>query len=373
MKRSVLACSGVTALLLSACSGNGPSNLKVHEVNLSGGTQERVTWVYGNLNGGSKSSVKLGGAAVELRPQISDPLATPGSLSINGAATYRTPTAPAQQKLSLSRDADGQFTVTALNGASLAAVYHTDGTGWVKLSRAGGLARAQASAGLRGVGQLTDAEADVLAGVLQLQGPLTVAVLNDPTPAQSVEPQATETLRTSLYILPGAPTAVLAGTGTTTGTVTTTPGTGTAPVPAPRPANGGNVSGTPVNFSVVAQGTNAATSSPSVQVATTSAQAAALYALAYGRQTSVPRPPALNGNTLVGIFIGQRSSGGYSVEVAQMAASGSTLNLSLNLSAPGPGTLTTMALTSPWIIVSVPGRYTAANATNLPTAPGDVR
>lgn len=367
MRQSVLAFSGVTALLLSACSGNGPSNLKVHEVALYGGTQERITWVYGNLNGSSKSSVKLGGVAVDLRPQVADPLATPGSLSINGLATYRVPTETVPQKLSISQSSGGLFSVTPMNGASLAAVYYTDGAAWYKLSSASGTGSAQASRGLRGAGQLTDAEADAISAVLQPQGPLTVALLNDPTPALSVEPQASENLRTSLYILPGA-ARVQAGTSAS---VTTTPN---APVtPIPTPTTGGTVSGN-LSFTSVAQGTNAAANQPTVQIATTSAEAAALYALAYGRQTNAPRPPALNGNqTLVGVFIGQRSSGGYSVQVSRMVASGDKLSVTVSVSAPPPGSLSTMALTSPWVIVSVPGRYSSIDITNMPAVPGQTK
>ncbi|GAA5501482.1 hypothetical protein Dxin01_01214 [Deinococcus xinjiangensis] len=375
MRRSVLAFSGVTALLLSACSGNGPSNLKVHEVALYGGSQERITWVYGDLNGSSKSSVKIGGVAVDLRPQVSDPLATAGSLSINGKATYRVPTDTLPQKLSLTRDSSGLFNAMPMNGASIAAIYYTDGAAWYKLGGTTGSVRGQSSAGLRGAGQLTDAEADAVAAVLQPQGPLAVAVLNDPSPALTVEPQPSEILRTSLYILPN----VLTTASGTTGTVTTTPNTG-----VPNPNTGGPLTGTTGNgstgnagsglsFTSLAQGSNAAATSPTVQVATTGAQAAALYTLAYGRQTNPPRPPALSGNTLVGVFIGQRNSGGYSVQVSRVAASGSNLNLTVNITAPPAGSLNTMALTSPWVIISVPGRYTSASVTNMPALPGQTK
>ncbi len=349
MKRSLLTLVGLSAALLTACNGQGPSNLKVHEVALYGGTQQRVVWVYGSLGSSGSSSVKLGGAAVELRPQVPDALALPGTLSVGGQATYRVPTPAAPQKLSVTRGTDGLFNVTPLNGASLAAVYYTDGASWTRLgASSGALSGAvggSASSGLRGAGQLTDAEADALSRVLAAQGPLTVAVLNDPVPGLSAEPTPSESLRTSLYVLPGRVEAA------TTATVTTTPAS------TPTSPQGGQMTGQAVNFTEVASGNNAAATAPKVQLATTPEQARALYALAYGRQSSVPAAPTLEaGRSLVGVFLGQRSTGGYGVRVTGTELSGSTLTVRVTVSSPRPGMLTTQALTSPWTIVNVAGR-----------------
>ena len=91
-------------------------------------------------------------------------------------------------------------------------------------------------------------------------------------------------------------------------------------------------------------------------------EARALYATAYGRQTGIPTPPALAaGETLVGVFMGQRPTGGYSVRVTGATGQGSTLALRVQVNAPGPGAITTQALTSPWTIVRVSGSFSAAS------------
>lgn len=348
--KSVLLSASVLGLgLLAGCAANGPSNLKVHEVNLSGGANERIVWVYGNLNG-SASSVKLGGAAADLRPQVQDALATPGSLSVNGKAVYRTPLTPVNQKMSVVRDPSGQFIVTPMNNAVLSATYFTDGQRWFKLSAPGGKVTAQPSVGLRGAGQLTDDEADALAAALSGQGNMAVAVGEAAGAAAgvAVEPAPTESRRTDLYLLPNVQTVAAPAENTTGGTMT--PSTPVTPALA-----GG------LNFTPLARGTNANASAPSVRTATTAAQLQTLYAVAYGRQTTVPTPPTLNNETVVAVFMGQRNTGGYSVNVEEVSTSGSTLNVRVRFTAPGPDVLTTQALTSPWVMIKVPGVFTSVN------------
>ncbi|GMA16457.1 protease complex subunit PrcB family protein [Deinococcus metallilatus] len=345
MNKTLTAALALSAGLLAGCTMTGPGNLKVHEALLYGGTQERIVWVYGNLGQSAQSSVKLGGTAVDLRAQVEDPLAVAGTLSVNGKATYRLPTTPITPKLSVTRDTRGLFNVAMNEGGS--AVYYTDGRTWTRLNAGSGSGvSGTAVGGLRGAGNLTDTEADALGTALLNQGPLAVAVLNEaavPDRPLTVEPQPGEYLRTALYVLPGVPTVAA-----TTGTVTTTPGT-----PAPTSNPGGRVT-----FTELASGSNANASTSAVQVATTQAAVNALYNLAYGRQTGVPNVPGLTGGeTVVGVFLGQRPTGGYGVQVTGASAQGGVLTLTVAITAPGPGSITTQALTSPWTIVRVPGTY----------------
>ncbi|WP_102126593.1 protease complex subunit PrcB family protein [Deinococcus planocerae] len=359
MKTSLTAALLLGAGLLAGCSMTGPGNLRVHEVLLYGGTQERIAWVYGDLRGSAQSSVKLGNTAAELRAQVPDPLAVAGTLSVNGRATYRLPTAAVTPKLAVTRDTQGLFNVT-LNEAS-GTVYFTDGRGWSRLSApAGPGLRGTAVAGLRGAGNLTDAEADALSAALVSQGPLAVAVLNEagvPDAPLTVEPTPAEYRRTALYVLPNVRTVALPGTAT--GTVTITPGT---PTPGAGQPGGtqtqGQAQGTRVTFTELASGTNAAATTPAVQVATTQSALSALYNLAYGRQTGVPAAPSLGaGGTAVGVFLGQRPTGGYGVRVVGASSQNGVLTLTAEVRSPGEGSITTQALTSPWTIVRVPGTY----------------
>lgn len=341
--------------LLAGCSMTGPGNLRVHEVSLTGGAQERLVWVYGTLgqsggSGQSSTGLKIGGQAVTLRAQVQDDLSLPGTLSVDGKSTFRQPLPATSQKLSVTRDAAGLFTVAPQNGASLAAVYYTDGTNWFRLSGVNGRVSATPSAGLRGAGQLTDEEGAALGRALaaagQGQGGLAVAVLNDPQAPLSIEPAATETRRTALYVLPGVTTTPAGNTGGV-------PFPGTGQPTTPPPVAGGNV-----NFTEVASGSNANIAAAGVQTASTAAAARALYGVAYGNQSAAPTVPAVGSTeTLVGVFLGQRATGGYGVRVVAANAQGGALTLTVAVQAPGPGSFTTQAITSPWTIVRVPGTF----------------
>lgn len=339
MNKTLTAGLALGAGLLTGCTVTGPGTLRIHEALLYGAAQERIVWVYGALGSGGQGSLRLGGAAVELRPQVRDPLALPGTLSVNGQATYRGPTAALAPKLAVTRDTLGRFNVT-LNEAR-GAVYYTDGRGWTRVNGVLGAGlTGTAVRGLRGAGNLTDAEADALGGALLNQGTLAVAVLNEaavPDARLTAEPAPAEYRRTALYLLPGVPTVAAPS----------------APVPPAPPTAGGRV---PVTE--LASGTNAAQTTPSVQLATTQSALGALYRAAYGNQTGAPPvPPLRSGETVVGVFLGQRPTGGYGVRVTGASAQGDTLTLTVEVRAPGPETITTQALTSPWTLVRVPGSF----------------
>jgi len=350
MNKTLTAALGVSAGLLAGCAMTGPGNLRVHEALLYGGSQERIVWVYGTLGRSTQSNVRIGGSAAELRPQVTDPLALAGTLSVNGKATYRVPTAALSPKLAVTRDSLGRFDIT-FNEAR-GTVYYTDGRGWTRVNgvQGSGLSGTPTS-GLRGAGSLTDAEADALGRALLNQGPLAVAVLNEatvPDARLTVEPTPTEYRRTALYVLPGVRT--VAATPGAVNPVPVNPAPGT---PTPTPAPGGRVT-----FSELASGTNASVSESAVQVATSQSAVNSLFAVAYGRQTGTPSVPRLgSGETVVGIFLGQRPTGGYGVRVTGASAQGGVLTLTVNVTAPGAGSITTQAITSPWTIVRVPGSF----------------
>ena len=341
MKKSLLPALLLSAGLFSACTMTGPSNLRVHEALLYGGSQERIVWVYGTLTGGSAGSLKLGGQTVDLRAQVEDVVAVPGSLSVDGKATFRQPTSSIAAPLNVTRLSNGSFEVVTPGG--LSAVYYTDGQTWSKLSGLSGTVGASAVSGLQSAGQLTAEEAGVLSRALLGQGPLAVGVLADVPAADAaltVEPTATEYRRTALYVLPGVTTVAAQF-----------PQLPRPTPPAPQPT------GERVNFTEVVSGGQSGVTEPTVTVATTSAAAVSLYAQAYARQTGAPTAPDPGNGTLVGVFLGQRSTGGYGVTVTSATASGDTLTLVAQVRAPGPGSITTQAITSPWTIVRVDGKY----------------
>ncbi|MFC6591105.1 protease complex subunit PrcB family protein [Deinococcus lacus] len=337
MKKILL---GLGALLLPGCSAVGPSDLSVHEVLLYGQPAERLTWVYGTLGASGKSSVSLGGSALELRPQL--PGGPAGSLAVAGQNVYRQPLGGAVPRLAVTRTASGLLSAA---GNSYEALYYLDGQNWYRLSGQGSL-QATPVSGLNGAGQLTDAEAAAISQALRGQGPVAVAVLPTsqvPDAPLKVEPAAREYRRTALYV-----TSVTAAPASSTGAAVTPPAPGGA-----------------MTLTTLARGTNASTEGATVLVATTQAELDRIYRLAYGNQSPKPTAPRLSsGETAVGLFMGRRSTGGYSVEAVSASVSGSTLRLTVQEKSPGKDMLTTQALTSPWSIVKVAGTFRDVQVVN---------
>lgn len=57
---------------------------------------------------------------------------------------------------------------------------------------------------------------------------------------------------------------------------------------------------------------------------------------------------------VLGAFMGQRNTGGYSIEVTKAWESDKALHVNVVLSSPGPGCPVTMAITSPYEVVALP-------------------
>lgn len=345
--------------LLTGCTMQTPTNLTVHEALFYGGNQQRIAWVYGTLAGGAQGSVKLGDTVATLRPQLSgDPLGLAGTLSVNAKSAYIGTTTPTTSRVSVTR-VGGQYSVQALGNVD--SVYTTDGTTWFRLTgpvTAGQtvLATPATNNALRGAGDLTDAEADALGRQLQGKGALAVAVVPDsslPDAPLSVEPALTEGQHpvTGLYVQSGVPQV--------TSPQATTPTT--SPV-TPAATGAGAVA------RQLAGGSNATASEFQVIVARNAAGLGTIWNTGYGRQTNVPAVPALGtGRSVIGVFLGQRPTGGYSVSLASARIVGGVLELSVNVAAPGPGSITTQAITSPWLAAEVTGTFTSVTVRDAAT------
>ncbi|WP_229839034.1 protease complex subunit PrcB family protein [Deinococcus piscis] len=345
LKLGILGGAGI----LSGCAATAPAGLAVHEALLYGAGNQRLTWVYGDLAAGQSSQVSLGGQSVQLA-QVAG--AADGALTVNGNRFYQSGLSGSVTQPKVTRTAQGLFDVASAGGIS--ELYYTDGRNWYLLSATAGAAiTAQPVSGLEGAGELTPSEAASLTRSLSGQGALAVGVLASssvPDQPLAVTPEPQERRLTAL--------SVARVTAATSGTGAATPAT-----PAPTP-------GGTMNYSVLDKGNNAAASGPTVQVATTAAQAEALYGLAYGRQSSRPSAPSLNGKTLVGIFMGTRSTGGYSLEVQAVDVAGGRVTVQVLEKAPAADMLTTQALTSPWVIVELQGRYSDVQVQGLGRSAG---
>jgi len=93
---------------------------------------------------------------------------------------------------------------------------------------------------------------------------------------------------------------------------------------------------------------------PMAYLACTPRGVAALWELAYGNRLPKARPPVLErGRCLAGFFWGMKPTGGYRIEVLGGRVTRRTAEFTLALKTPPPGTLTTQALTSPFVILEL--------------------
>lgn len=99
---------------------------------------------------------------------------------------------------------------------------------------------------------------------------------------------------------------------------------------------------------------------PAAFLAANQAQFDSIWRTANGNQLPAPATPSVNFSSgrVVAFFWGQKPSGGYTVSLVGTQTVGNTLRVTLNLTSPRPGDITTQALTSPFIILSVPGAPT---------------
>jgi len=73
-----------------------------------------------------------------------------------------------------------------------------------------------------------------------------------------------------------------------------------------------------------------------------------------------PRSPDLAREIGIAVFLGERATGGYTVEVVDAQVQGENYVVTFRETSPGPGDMTTQALTAPWAIALV-------NRSDLPT------
>lgn len=182
---------------------------------------------------------------------------------------------------------------------------------------------------LRGLGELTNQEADALANALEaLRRPFALAeVPLSVVPQRSVD-GLDDHRRSAFYVQLDIETD--AG----------------AFVPAP----------SQLIWETIASGNQAtAIREARYQLVQTSEQLISLWSAAHSAQLQQPALPEvfLERETIVAIFLGQRSTGGYSVGVVDVVEERGDLYIDVRLTEPGRGDITTQALTSPWTLVKV--------------------
>lgn len=354
MKRFLIA---AVALAFTACNFQ-PSAYTADDVVLYG-IKERHTFFYGKLDAGQTKTLTLGPLNITLSgEQPVGPLAVPGALSVNGKPTLQTNTASYREVLAVAT-IPVSSELSVLTRAALERVYYFDGTRWFDV---GGTAPLAANAklrlplrernGLRGVGLLTDAEADAVSAYLTSnykREPLALALINNANHADTplgLNPRPDRNNITALYVQVGVPTDLFGGFA--------------APAPSLR-------------LTALSAGGNSTydSAAPAVRLDNDLASLTQTWMLLTGNQ--IPQPPAPNvdfsTSRVVTFFQGRKSTGGYGVAVAGAVLEGTTLSLRLTVREPAAGAVTSQALTSPYVsvIVSDAGRIervVAVNASN---------
>jgi PrcB C-terminal len=323
------------SLVLGGCAMTGVDNLDASEILLYG-LGERHVILYGSAQSNA-STLSIDGQQLEVTGKpVTGPMAVPTALSIGGKPTLQLKTAPIREVFALaSIPFSGDLSLTTRAG--LEGVYAYDGRAWLDVTGVTNAdmklrVPAKTRNGLRGVGQLSDAEADALAGYLSSKGAVGVALLplqTAPDQPLRFDPQPRQYRRTALYVQVGLPTDVL----------------------------GVFAQNAPLEYDVLGTGGNTAYTNqqPGVRLDATAASLGQTWGIIGGNQIPAPTPPSVdfNRSRIVTVFLGQKPTGGFGIAVAGAKLDGSTLSLEVNLREPSTGSILTQALTSPYVSVRV--------------------
>jgi hypothetical protein len=323
----------VLGLALSACEADPAPEL--HELTITGALERRVTWLYGEprnftIDGSERALTAAPGGPT------GEPWFVPAALWIDGApALVEADVAPVEAPVSVRRiplTTDLQLSTVR----ETRAVLYYDGSAWLTLGEfdpAGLDVRVTPRprfGGLRGLGELTNAEADALARALEGLGqPVVVAVATGAeVPRRAIDGVA-EARATAVHVVAGVPLDLGAFR------------------PAPRD----------VPFEIVARGQQAVgVTAPTYLLLRSSVELSTAWNQMHGAGLQVPPLPGvdLERETLLAVFLGPKPTGGYAADVRGVTLEGGDLFVDLVETAPGPGTMTTQALTNPWLLVRVP-------------------
>lgn len=338
---SRLAAAVASVLALGACAPTGVNAIEVSDILLYGLGERHVVF-YGDVAAGGRAA-RVGAQTLELAKPAEgarpDGFSVPSALVVGGQGSLRLqPTGALGERYGLAT-IPLTSDVSLTTRGSVDGVYYFDGQQWYTVSGpvdAGRKLRLrpQPRPGLRGIGQLSEAEADALATYLARRGPLAVALVPQaavPDARLEVDPLPRDYRRTALIVQAGVPTDLLGG----------------LTAPARQDAR----------FRVLEQGANSAWSQSAahVRLDASSSALAATWAIVGGNQVPRPAPPDVDfsRSRVVTVFLGQRPTGGYGLTVGGARLEGDTLVVEVTTRQPGPNAITTQSLTSPFVSIVV--------------------
>ena len=320
---------------LTACLPEEDVIPSLHDIALYSNASD-LRGLYGYIYG-EPTTLNLGEREIALmKGRSSDLLAVSNALLIDGqpylrsSLTRLSPPPTRVQRIPLTSDVQ----LEVGQGSRVDEVVYFDGGKWFTLvdnpSPTVGqtVVPKERFGGLRNLGELTLEEAQMLETALEPRAPVAVSLL----PATHVPARQVSGLssyrRTALYVQQTVPTD------------------DTAYVPPP----------TDLVWEVIASGAQAVPGeTPSFQFITNEAQLIEAWNRAYGTRLNVPPLPDVDfrRETLLAVFQATKSTGGYGLEVEGVSLEGRDIYVDVLETKPAAGTITTQALTTPWLMLRV--------------------
>jgi len=110
---------------------------------------------------------------------------------------------------------------------------------------------------------------------------------------------------------------------------------------------------TPVSFSTIDKGFRSGVREPLEVVIRGEQEWAALWSRHASGRRPAPSPPLIDfsAEMVVGLFLGQKSTGGYSVEITRAELDGANLKVFYRDGSPPPGAIVPQVLTQPYHLI----------------------
>lgn len=320
---------------LAGCAPEADSAPSLHDIAIfSNATdlQGLYTYIYGE-----PGELVIGGRTVTLSEGASDaPMAVSGALLIDGEPFLKRPLArlspPPSRVQRIPLTSDLQLEVGATQ--PVREIVYFDGQRWFTIAqnptptRGRRVVPRERLGGLAGLGELTRDEAAALARELERRAPVAVSLLPESlVPARSVSGLANYR-RTALFVQQSLPTD--AG----------------AFVPP----------GRELIWEILAQGSQAAPAEqPRYLLITNESQLIEAWTRAHGTRLELPPLPEVDfrREAILAVFQATKPTGGYGLEIQSISVQQGDVFVDVREISPPPGSITTQALTTPWVMVRV--------------------
>lgn len=326
---------GLAVLTLASCvpqPGHKPYQLSEIQV-LFAGSSERWSYFYGE-----PQVIRLGEQSLSLTRGPTSPLTEPEALLVGGKPFYREIYPAIPLVAQTSRTFPGiQFVVRTSHKVQTAWLF--DG-GWSRLGSSFAsntihvVEKHPGSPRLAGLSEAVN-EA-VLREILSRSGrrPVVVYELEPPLAPNRFQPAPSQSQVVALAVQYGLKTEVALSP------------------PSPQP----------LNPRILRQAAHSAYTdqNPAAFLLRNQGELEPAWRLAVGHMLPAPAMPVVDfgQSRVVAFFWGQKPTGGFSIQLLSTRVVDSTLRVELRLSSPAPDAMVTQALTSPFLMLEVPARFT---------------